>query len=212
MEPQTSVIPDSVLEWIGKLWALAVAVGLVYGLWRLGQRIARWYAYEKANTREVWDQRWGQLISELENEINPLPIDEAVRRTEALLRDRSKVECWEEPPTEAERVRLAPLAPGLRAFFERYSGVESVRGGTQIVRMMIEPSESGPPNIRIGLDDDHSDIGVKPGEETIYAFGATFPSIYHFLLYNDREEAFIQSSADYFKLRQAQSLLGYGRT
>jgi hypothetical protein len=105
-----------------------------------------------------------------------------------------------ESPSLDDRA-LQALAPELRKVLQRYETVESTAGShASISRAAIAPSELDPGYLRIGSvapgTDLQGEIGVHPGEETIYelypnelpdpTFG-TYRSIYHWILATTEE-------------------------
>lgn len=88
----------------------------------LDRLIDRWNERERQKPENIeFERRREQLEWELENQINPLTLEEARQHAEALLSDPAKFECIKSPPSSREREKLAPLAPHLQSFFETYS-------------------------------------------------------------------------------------------
>lgn len=168
------------------------------------KRFVEW----RARQRQEWEQfreRGRQLDAEWQNVINPLPLDKAQQRAATLLADPTQFECKIAPETPDPR--LAPLAPALRGFFERYDRVEQIPYGVVIARDLIEPSEAGLGLIRIGEpDSEHVELSVRPNEETVYEVDlegrvyedeadlrelGVYSSIYHCVIYYYREKTLL---------------------
>jgi hypothetical protein len=145
----------------------------------------------------------GRQVEAIEREIQALPIEDAQCQAERLLADPDHFACEQVSPTEVERLKIQPLAPYLRSFFERYRSVHPIdpeRGyvNDNHVSRWIEPEHlwwGEPGLLPIGVE--HGGcfcLWVKPGEETIYFKGAfpedperTYPSIHHYFLATDRQ-------------------------
>lgn len=208
-------------EWWG---AVAVIACLGLYVWLLYDRKARERFQDMlfAPPDRVFD-RWNrpspamleferlsnQLEEELENLINPLPVEEAKRRAEVLLADRTRFECQEAPPQPSEAVRLQELAPQVRSVFEGYSRVHLLPGGFNLERRAIEPSLMGHDLIVIGFSGrEHEHLAVRPGEEAVFyvvedggendeqPWIHAFSSVYHCVLYFDREWELLFSQSE----------------
>jgi hypothetical protein len=167
------------------------------------KRFAEWRE-KKRREWEEFERRVRQLDAERQNEINPLPFEEARQRAEALLADATEFEC--DLASQAAEPRLEPLAPALRDFFERYDGV-SGPFGPWMARFLIKPSLTTLELIEIGSTGDADvPLAVRPNEETGYELvleaqdyedetdllGVTsFTTIYHCLIYYHRKKSLL---------------------
>ena len=158
---------------------------------------------------KTFDDRWCGLQEELEHEINPLPVGEEKRRCEALLADPAKFGCDEAPP--GVESWLEPLALLLREFFNRYAWVEDSKGGCRFVRAEIGESSDDSECYAIGRNAHQDDLWVRSGEEVVYELFpgeeepiGRYTTIYHYLLYSDRENSLIGSPADVVQVERAR--------
>lgn len=96
---------------------------------------------------------------------------------------------------------LASLGPGLQKFFSRFETVREIKGETSLDRNQIGTSNLCEGFLRIGTDMEHTEIVVRPNEDTIYVIDGTepeevpleegFPTIYHYIVagYHDPPES-----------------------
>jgi hypothetical protein len=133
-------------------------------------------------------------IEQWKSDIFALPADEAQRRAEALLKDPEKFTCIQ-APADREDVLLS-LPPLLRHLFETYESIEGRSAETELRRKQIEWSQLAREYLKVGIDTAHTELAVKPPDETLFVFSdefpagdrlvETYPSIYHYLLFIDR--------------------------
>lgn len=152
-------------------------------------------AMQKLTERWATGGEFGQRMEQLRGEIRALPLEEARSAAEAALSDPTKFQRAEKhPPSSTD---ISELALELRSFFERYARVAS-RGAciAELDRQQIRASQILDGYITIGIHVEHTELAVKPGDETIWvladdvpseeAVEDDFPSIYHYLLFVDR--------------------------
>jgi hypothetical protein len=142
----------------------------------------------EARSRE---NEFRQRLQQWERQVQKLSADDAKAAAEAALADPTLFRC-RRAPTDGDE-RLDPLAPGLRAFFREFDEVEAIKTSTTLARVLIAPSAVRSDFIQIGIDDEHREVGVKAGEEAVYALADDVPveeseeeryaSIYHYLAF-----------------------------
>ena len=161
------------------LWVVALA-GLI------GWLVVRWLT---ARGSAEYRQRAQKLT-----QISSLSLQEAAARPISLLSDGQFLRYVESPI--AESGSLEALAPELRKLLGRYDSIELVKEPhASITRSSLGPSLHKPGFLRIGSvapdTDVEAELGVRPGEETIYELYAdeapdptfgTYKSIHHWLL------------------------------
>jgi hypothetical protein len=174
----------------------------------LNRLLDRWDERERQKPENVeFERRQGQLEWELENQINPLPLEEAIQRAEALLSDPAKFECINSPPSPREREKLAPLAPHLQSFFETHALVLHREGSFELDRE-VGPSMVGRGLIVIGRTGlENEELSVLPGQEAVREVmldvpeedeegvpgSDSFTSVYHCIICLDREHTLLFS-------------------
>jgi hypothetical protein len=153
--------------------------------------IRDWWNKDKELYEQV-EREVIQAYDDWEDNLMLLPVGEARRRAAALLANPDRFRCEEALLTHEDRRKLAPLAPLLREFLERYSMVEAVEDSQYVSR---ELKGTDGPFIELGYDQGFTRFLVKPGDEAIYTAGEATEgpepdrlcdSIYHCLLYVDR--------------------------
>jgi hypothetical protein len=127
-------------------------------------------------------------------QIESLPLEEAASRAESLLAAPQFFRCIESPTTGDGA--LDALPPHIKTLLRRYESVELLRGPRAVInRSSIGPSASRSGFLRIGTlspaTDVQGELGVRPGEETVYELYAneapdptlgTYPSINHWIV------------------------------
>ncbi len=136
-------------------------------------------------------RRFRREMEALNDRVFGMSIDDAREELQPLLDDEGKYQCAESGPGRAEKKRLAPLAPAVRAFLERYSLIEEIRGDIQLGRAHLGESDHDSTYTRIGLGVDASEVVVVPGDETVFEIDGSdtedeppigYPSVYHWML------------------------------
>jgi hypothetical protein len=155
------------------------------------KRIRDWWDREKELTEQV-ERETNEAFDDWEDNLMPLPVEEARRRATALLGNPDRFRCEEAPLTDEDRRKLASLAPLLREFLERYSRVRAVEDCQQVSReLKVWDGQF----LALGGDVGFAQLLVKPGDEAIYEVAEwtegpepdhVCDSIYHYLLYVDR--------------------------
>jgi hypothetical protein len=148
--------------------------------------------------REMYDQverEVNEAYDDWDNELTSLSVEEARRRAVALLGTPDRFSVEEATLTDADRLKLASLAPLLREFLERYSSVYAAED-SQYLSRKLEPSVG--PYLALGYDCGFTQFLIKPGDEAIYIAGEATEgpgpdrlcdTVYHCLLYIDRMNA-----------------------
>lgn len=138
------------------------------------------------------------------DEVLSLSREEARHQANALLANPLRFEREAGKPTPEARALTATLHPSIRRFLETHFVAKSVRCGLVLGSRFVKMSQALPEFITIGyLGLPQTELAVKPGEEMVYVLAhnappddrqeATFPSIYHCILYEERlQEAFEQ--------------------
>lgn len=170
------------LQVTAALW-IAAFVGLMF--------VAGWLAVRWLTARGTAEYRRDAMKLET---ISSLSLQQAKASAIGLLSDPRIFQCAESPI--ADERSLEGLAPEVRELLKRYATIELVKGPrAAVMRTSLGPSGRRPGFLRIGsiaaATDVAGDLGVKPGDETIYelytdeapdpTFG-TYKSIYHWLL------------------------------
>ena len=142
----------------------------------------------EAQSRE---NEFRQRLQEWEQQVRKLSAADAKAAAGTALADPTLFRCLRAPADGDER--LDPLAPGLRAFFREFDRVEAIKTSTTLARALIAPSAVRSDYIQIGIDTEHREIGVKAGEEAVYALADDVPveeseeeryaSVYHYLAF-----------------------------
>jgi hypothetical protein len=164
------------------LWVVAFA-GLMFGV---GWLVVRWLM---ARGRAEYRQQAEKL-----ERISSLSLHDAAAHAMSLLSHGQFVRYLESPI--ADSGSLKALAPELRKLLGRYNRIELVQEPhASITRSSLGPSANKPGFLRIGYmspaTDVEAELGVRPGEETIYVLYAdeapdptfgSYRSIHHWLL------------------------------
>ena len=140
---------------------------------------------------KVWKES-GRLHEEVERQLaaaRTLSQTEAEVRALNLLSDPKLYRIVEKP---IRGDSLASLGPGLQKFFSRFETVREIKGETSLDRNQIGTSNLSEGFLRIGTDMEHTEIVVRPNEDTIYVIDGTepeevpleegFPTIYHYIV------------------------------
>jgi hypothetical protein len=188
--------------WKAIAWIAFCAV-LAMGMWvpSMWERLGDILLAPLVRLMDRWTrperERIEREIEEVKNQVFALPVEEARRLALTILADPDKSSC--EEAMSAEDWRLEPLAPLIRELFARYQNFDVPAG--DFSRDLIKACEAAPGLITIGSDAfGHDEIAVKPGEETIYEVSleqapeenlrnlgeASYPTIYHYILFHDR--------------------------
>jgi len=160
-------------------------------LWRFGFSTS-----ERTRGRAV--KRYLRALEAYERELAALPAPEARAAAERVLAAPRflRVTRWQDPPPPRPE-----LAPALGEFFQVIQRVE-VPGREECADISeLQPVEWAPEYLYLGTDGEHTHLGVRAGDESIYVLTddvpdedrveSVFGSIYHWVLWLERKESLL---------------------
>jgi hypothetical protein len=165
-------------------------MGWLADLWRYGVTPA-----QRAASRDA--ERYAAGISAYERELDTLSAAAARQRAELVLTASPFVRgvAWRDGPVPL----VGDLASGQQEFFRRLRRVEAARHGEPYVDAEeLAPYAGHPGYLRLGQDDEHAYLAVRPGDEALYVIADDeplerapshrFPTLHHWVLWLHRSE------------------------
>ena len=153
---------------------------------------------QRARSRDA--ERFAHALAACEQDLAALSGADARAAAEKVLADPRfiRVVRWSAPPT-----LRGDLALALRTFL---GSVQRVEGGDEEVvdGREIERLEWAPGYLRLGTEDEHTHLAIRPGDEAIYVLAddvpvadrieSVFATVYHWVLWVERKGELLSGS------------------
>lgn len=144
-----------------------------------------------------------QALAAYGRELARMPIHEARERADPILRGEGLVRVV--PATGSAPPSLARFGPSLQECFTRVRRISCLEGRSYADPAELAPCRVAPAYWRLGQVEAHAHLCARPGDERLLvlpddvadpvAHAEEFPSIYHWLLYQQRAEELLRALA-----------------